>query len=137
MGGLMDKVMADIGRGTVASVYLLCGDELVAREGARAIVDALVPADHQALSVETISEDAEAAGSGPPASAATDRAAGTGRPGGPARAGGGGRDAPLAGGRVRPGDSRGPVRGRPLDRPAARGPRRLPGRREGMRPWAA
>lgn len=61
MGGLMDKVMADIGRGTVASVYLLCGDELVAREGARAIVDALVPADHQALSVETINEDAEAA----------------------------------------------------------------------------
>ena len=42
-------------------MYLLHGDELVAREGARAIVDALVPADHQALSVETISEDAEAA----------------------------------------------------------------------------
>ena len=42
-------------------MYLLRGDELVAREGARAIVDALVPADHQALSVETINEDAEAA----------------------------------------------------------------------------
>ncbi len=61
MGGLIDKVVADIRRGTAASVYLLHGDELVAREGARAIVDALVPADHQALSVETISEDAEAA----------------------------------------------------------------------------
>ena len=61
MGGLIDKVVADIRRGTPASVYLLHGDELVAREGARAIVDALVPADRQALSVETISEDAEAA----------------------------------------------------------------------------
>jgi DNA polymerase-3 subunit delta len=61
MGSLIDTVVADIRRGASASVYLLHGDELVAREGARAIVDALVPTDRQAWSVETISEDAEAA----------------------------------------------------------------------------
>ena len=61
MGGLIDTIVADIRRGSPASVYLLHGDELVAREGARAIVDALVPADRQTLSVETIIEDADAA----------------------------------------------------------------------------
>ena len=61
MGGVIDTVVADIRRGAPASVYLLHGDELVAREGARAIVDALVSADRQTLSVETLIEDADAA----------------------------------------------------------------------------
>ena len=60
MIGMIDKVVAGIRRGTRASVYLLHGDELLAREGAKAIVDALVPAEHQVLNVEVIAEEAEA-----------------------------------------------------------------------------
>ncbi|MEI8188929.1 MAG: SAM-dependent methyltransferase, partial [candidate division NC10 bacterium] len=59
MTGPIDKVIADIRKGTRSSVYLLYGDELLTREGAKAIVDALVPALHQPLSVEVVAEESE------------------------------------------------------------------------------
>ena len=59
MTGPIDKVIADIRKGTRSPVYLLYGDELLAREGAKAIVDVLVPAEHQPLSVEVVAEDSE------------------------------------------------------------------------------
>jgi DNA polymerase-3 subunit delta len=49
--------VADIQRGKRAGVYLLVGDEFLAREGAHAIVDALVPKAHQTLSVEAVGDD--------------------------------------------------------------------------------
>ncbi len=51
------KIVADIQRGKRAGVYLLVGDEFLAREGAQAIVDALVPKAHQTLSVEAVGDD--------------------------------------------------------------------------------
>ncbi|HEX7629557.1 MAG TPA: hypothetical protein VF431_04370, partial [Candidatus Methylomirabilis sp.] len=59
MPGLIDKVVADIQKGARSPVYLLYGDELLTREGAKAIVDALVPALHQPLSVEVVAEESE------------------------------------------------------------------------------
>jgi DNA polymerase-3 subunit delta len=59
MSGPIDKVIADIRKGARSSVYLLYGDELLTREGAKAIVDALVPAEHQMLSVEVVAEESE------------------------------------------------------------------------------
>jgi len=60
MTGTIDKVLDAIRKGDRASVYLLYGDELLAREGAKAIVDAMVPPEHQSLSVEVVAEEAEA-----------------------------------------------------------------------------
>jgi DNA polymerase-3 subunit delta len=56
-------IVTDIRRGRRAGVYLLVGDEFLARAGAQAIVDALVPKAHQPLSVETVGdEDAASVG---------------------------------------------------------------------------
>ena len=57
MTDAIGKVVADIQRGKLASVYLLVGDEFLAREGAQLIVDALVPKAHQPLSVEAVGDD--------------------------------------------------------------------------------
>jgi len=61
MTGPIDKIVADVRRGAGAPVYLLYGDELLARDGAKAIVDALVPEAHRSLSVEVVGDD-DAAG---------------------------------------------------------------------------
>ena len=53
----VDRIVAEVQRGKRAGVYLLVGDEFLAREGARAIVDALVPKAHQPLSVEAVGDD--------------------------------------------------------------------------------
>ena len=52
-------MIADIRKGARLSVYLLYGDELLTREGAKAIVDALLPPEHQSLSVEVVAEESE------------------------------------------------------------------------------
>jgi DNA polymerase-3 subunit delta len=57
MTDAIGKIVADMQRGKRAPVYLLFGDELLAREGAKAIVDALVPEAHRSLSVETVGDD--------------------------------------------------------------------------------
>ena len=57
MTGPIDKIVADVRRGARPPVYLLYGDELLAREGAKAIVDALVPEAHRPLSVEVVGDD--------------------------------------------------------------------------------
>jgi DNA polymerase-3 subunit delta len=57
MTDAVGKIVADIQRGKPAGVYLLVGDEFLAREGAQAIVDALVPKAHQPLSVEAVGDD--------------------------------------------------------------------------------
>ncbi|RPI07362.1 MAG: hypothetical protein EHM71_10765 [Zetaproteobacteria bacterium] len=57
MTGPIEKVVADLQRGKRAAVYLLHGDELVAREGAKALVEALVPEAHRSLSVEVVGDD--------------------------------------------------------------------------------
>jgi DNA polymerase-3 subunit delta len=57
VAGVIDKIVADIQRGKRAPVYLLYGDEFLAREGARAVVNAVVPEDHQALSVEVVGDE--------------------------------------------------------------------------------
>ena len=60
MTGTIDKVVEGIRKGTRAPVYLLHGDELLAREGAKAILDTLVPVERQTLSVEVIADESEA-----------------------------------------------------------------------------
>ncbi len=60
MTGTIDKVTEAIRKGSRAPVYLLYGDELLVRDGAKAVVDALVPAERQCLSVEVIAEDTAA-----------------------------------------------------------------------------
>jgi len=62
MSGAIDKVVAEIARGHRKPVYLLHGDEWLTRTGAKAIVEALVPPAHQALSVEVVAEDRDLAG---------------------------------------------------------------------------
>jgi len=57
MTGTVQEAVAEIARGRRSAVYLLHGDECVAKEGAKAIVDALVPSGHQSLSVEVVAED--------------------------------------------------------------------------------
>ncbi len=52
-----EKAVKEIWKGRRSPVYLLHGDEFLAKEGAKAIVEALVPRDQQSLSVETIVED--------------------------------------------------------------------------------
>lgn len=53
----LDKAVAEIRRGQPAPVYLLHGDEYLAREGARALAEALVPAADRAMNVEVMSEE--------------------------------------------------------------------------------
>ncbi len=57
MMGTVEKAVAEIKRGRHSPVYLLHGDEFLAKEGAKAIVEALVPPGQQALGVEVIPED--------------------------------------------------------------------------------
>jgi DNA polymerase-3 subunit delta len=61
MTGTVEKAVAEIKRGRRFPVYLLYGDEFLAKEGAKAIVEALVPAEQQSLSVEVVSEDRDSA----------------------------------------------------------------------------
>ncbi|MFI5339716.1 MAG: DNA polymerase III subunit delta [Candidatus Methylomirabilales bacterium] len=61
MTGTVEEAVAEIKQGRRFPVYLLHGDEFVAKEGAKAIVEALVPPDHRSLSVEVISEDRDSA----------------------------------------------------------------------------
>jgi DNA polymerase-3 subunit delta len=61
MTGTIDKAVAEIRSGKRHPVYLLHGDEFLARSGVKALVDALVPAAGQALSVETLEEDVDLA----------------------------------------------------------------------------
>ncbi len=61
MAAVVAKVVAEIHQGRRASVYLLHGDEFLTREGAKLLVDALVPGDRQEFSVEVVSEDLEVA----------------------------------------------------------------------------
>ncbi len=57
MRGTVEKAVQEIRQGRRVPVYLLHGDEFLAKEGAKAIVEALVPADQRSLSVEVVSED--------------------------------------------------------------------------------
>ncbi len=57
MTDAVGRIVADIQRGKRAGVYLLVGDEFLAREGAQAIVDALVPREHQPLNVEVVGDE--------------------------------------------------------------------------------
>jgi DNA polymerase-3 subunit delta len=61
MMGTVEMAIAEIQRGRRFPVYLLHGDEFLAKEGAKAIVEALVPPARQSLNVEMISEDRELA----------------------------------------------------------------------------
>lgn len=61
MAETIQKVVSEITRGTRHPVYLLYGDELLAKDGAKAIVDALVPPEQQSLNVEGIAEDRDLA----------------------------------------------------------------------------
>lgn len=61
MTGTVEKAVAAIRQGRRHPIYLLHGDEFLAKEGARAIVDALVPAGQQALGVEVVAEDRDLA----------------------------------------------------------------------------
>ncbi len=57
----VEMAVKEIQKGKPHPVYLLHGDEYLAKEGAKAIVEALVPRDQQSLSVETIAEDRDLA----------------------------------------------------------------------------
>lgn len=61
MTGTVEKAIAEIKQGRQFPVYLLHGDEFLAKEGARAIVEVLVPPDQQSLGVEVVSEDRDSA----------------------------------------------------------------------------
>lgn len=61
MAETIQKVVSEITRGTRHPVYLLHGDELLSKDGAKAIVDALVPPEQQTLNVEVITEDRDLA----------------------------------------------------------------------------
>lgn len=61
MTAAVDKAVAAIRAGKRSSVYLLHGDEYLAREGAKALVAALVPAERHAFSVEVVGEEQELA----------------------------------------------------------------------------
>ena len=51
------KALSEIERGKPASLYLLHGDEYLAREGAKALVERLVPEDKRAMNVEALTEE--------------------------------------------------------------------------------
>jgi len=57
MTGTVEKAVAEIKQGRMHPVYLLHGDEFLAKDGAKAFIGALVPAEQQSLSVEVVSED--------------------------------------------------------------------------------
>lgn len=59
MPAAVNRVIVDIRAGKRAPVYLLHGDEFLTRQGAKELVDALVPPDRQPLSVELLSEGQE------------------------------------------------------------------------------
>jgi DNA polymerase-3 subunit delta len=61
MTGSVEKAVAEIKQGRRHPVYLLTGDEFLAKDGARAIIGALVPPEQQSLSVEVVSEDSDLA----------------------------------------------------------------------------
>jgi DNA polymerase-3 subunit delta len=61
MIGTVERALTEIQRGRRHPVYLLHGDEYLAKAGAKAIVDALVPPDQQAFSVEIVAEDQDIA----------------------------------------------------------------------------
>ncbi len=58
MKGGVEGAVAAIRKGARAPIYLLHGDEYLAKEGAKAIVAALVRPGQESLSVETLTEDA-------------------------------------------------------------------------------
>jgi len=57
MTGTVEKAVAEIKQGRRYPVYLLHGDEFLAKEGAKGIIGMLVPPEQQSLSVEVVSED--------------------------------------------------------------------------------
>lgn len=59
MIGTVEKALAEIGQGKSYPVYLLHGDEFLAKDGAKAITGALVPREQQSLNVETVPEELE------------------------------------------------------------------------------
>ncbi|HSB71400.1 MAG TPA: hypothetical protein VLT62_18900 [Candidatus Methylomirabilis sp.] len=61
MTGSIQKAVSEIAQGRRSPVYLLHGEEFLARVGARAIIQALVPAGQEAWSVETIAEETDLA----------------------------------------------------------------------------
>lgn len=61
MTGSVEKAVAEIKQGRRYPVYLLTGDEFLAKDGARAIIGALVPPEQQSLSVEVVSEESDLA----------------------------------------------------------------------------
>jgi DNA polymerase-3 subunit delta len=61
MIGTVERALTEIQRGRRHPVYLLHGDEYLAKSGAKAIVDGLVPPDQQALCVEIVAEDRDIA----------------------------------------------------------------------------
>jgi DNA polymerase-3 subunit delta len=58
----LDRALAEIGRGKPAPVYLLHGDEYLAREGVKALVEALVPEADRPMNVGVLGEEAAQAG---------------------------------------------------------------------------
>lgn len=61
MTGTLEKAIAELKQGRRFPVYLLHGDEFVAKQGAKAIVEALVPPAQQSLNVEVVAEDRDLA----------------------------------------------------------------------------
>lgn len=61
MTAAVGKAVEEIRRGKRSPVYLLHGDEFLVREGARALVEALLPPEERTLGLETIGEEAEVA----------------------------------------------------------------------------
>lgn len=57
----MEKAVAEIKQGRRYPVYLLHGDEFLAKEGAKGLIGTLVPPERQSLSVEVVSEDSDLA----------------------------------------------------------------------------
>lgn len=62
MRGTLEQALARIREGSPAPIYLLHGDEFLVREGARLLVESLVPAETRMLAVETVSEETDLAG---------------------------------------------------------------------------
>jgi DNA polymerase-3 subunit delta len=61
MTGTIEKAIAELKQGRRFPVYLLHGDEFLAKEGAKAIIEALVPPAQQSLNVEVVAEDRDLA----------------------------------------------------------------------------
>ncbi|HTU03694.1 MAG TPA: hypothetical protein VMG58_17810, partial [Candidatus Sulfotelmatobacter sp.] len=53
----LERALSEIERGKAAGLYLLHGDEYLAREGAKALVERLVPEDKRAMNVEVLTEE--------------------------------------------------------------------------------